>query len=502
MSLRPFCVRYGACWSVALGLLLTVTMGAAKDISVHTPRELQSALAAAEPGDAIILSRGTWRDVPLKITRGGTAEQPLMVRAEVPGQTLLTGSSHLEFAAPHVVVEGLFFYHGAVKDGSVVQFNSHHGVLRETAIVDYNPAEFTTRYYWVFFNGDSNSVERCYFKGKNNLEPLIGNAVEASQHNRVVESYFRNIPWADGNGREIIRVWGAGKFDATDGGGAYFTIERNLFEHADGEGVEIISLKSNYNRVLANTVVATRGGLNIRQGSHNEVRGNIILGQGLKGAQGLRMSGRHNVVAGNLVSGAEFGIRISTGEYIESALTPNYVPNMKPGARKNGAARIATYPQVRELTLEDNVVIGSAGADLEIGFFYKRHWPESQMVLLPEDCEIRRNRFVRLHGGVSVVGVSPETAPPLDRFKFIPNRYSDNRLIGGRNDYAPAASGCLEESLPADWSEAKQLTAWSPLTAKDVGPAWVIARRAQGDFPMEDDKSCERTGAPPSSHSQ
>ena len=27
--------------------------------------------------------------------------------------------------------------------------------------------------------GDHNVVDRCYFKGKNNLQPLVGNAIEA-----------------------------------------------------------------------------------------------------------------------------------------------------------------------------------------------------------------------------------------------------------------------------------------------------------------------------------
>ena len=488
--------------TLPLGLLLVGLSAAsilsAREITARNPAELTAALKAASAGDIVTLSKGTWTDVHLAIVRGGKAENPLVIRAEIPGETILNGSSTLAINAPYVTVDGLFFYKGSSVHDSVIEFKSHHGVVRNTAIVDYNPVAFDTKYYWVFFSGDYNLVERCYFKGKNNLDPLIGNAIEDSRHNSVVRSFFKNIPYADGNGREDIRVWGSGKFNAGDKDGAFFTIAENLFESAHGEGTEIISLKSNYNQVLNNTVIATRGCLNIRQGSHNTIKGNVILGRGMAGAQGLRMSGLHNTVQGNYVSGAEFGIRVSTGEYVASALTPSYEPKIKPGAKgkANAEGRIATYPQVKDLTLSDNVTVGISGADLEMGFAYKRHWPEAQMVLLPENCLIKNNRFIRPGGGDSIIGMIAETGPPLDKLQFVPNRYEGNRLVGGKGAYAPADGGCAMEPLAAGWTEAGEQSAFKVLTSTDVGPAWVQALRSAGKFPMEDDTSCERTSVP------
>jgi hypothetical protein len=68
------------------------------------------------------------------------------------------------------------------------------------------------------------------------------------------------------------------------------------------------------------------------------VKGNILLGKGVVGAQGLRMSGFDNKVEDNYVSGCEWGIRIQTGEYTESALTPSYQANMKEKKSKKGEA--------------------------------------------------------------------------------------------------------------------------------------------------------------------
>ena len=477
-----------------LAALLAGPSLAARETIVRDAPALAAALKTAGAGDIITLGKGTWTDAHLAIERGGSADHPLEIRAEVPGETILNGSSFLKINAPYVTVDGLFFYHGAIRKGAVIEFNSHHAIVRNTAIVDYNPADFETKYYWVFFSGDHNLVDRCFFKGKNHMEPLIGNAIEGADHNGVLHSYFKNIPYADANGREIIRVWGPGKFDAAAEGGAFFTIADNLFDHADGEGAEIISLKSNHNQVLRNTVIATRGCLNIRQGSSNLMQGNIVLGGGRSGTQGLRMSGLHNTVQGNYVSGCDYGIRVSTGEYIAGALTADYEPKLKTvNGQTTAEGRMATYAQVKDLTLRDNVVVGTKGADLEVGFDYQRHWPHEQMVLLPENSVIKNNRFVRPHGGDSIIGTTPETKPPFDQFHFAPNRYEGNRLIGGQNAFAPAAEGSRTEPLPAGWSEASERAGFTALTSADVGPAWVLAFRTAGKFPMEDDKSCDRS---------
>jgi poly(beta-D-mannuronate) lyase len=327
------------------------------------------------------------------------------------------------------------------------------------------------------------------------MHPLLGNAIDGSRTNTVRSCYFKNIPYEDGNGREILRMWGPGKFDPKDKDGAFCVVEGNLFEGADGEGTEIISLKSNYNQVLSNTIVGSRGCLNIRQGSHNLVKGNILLGKGVVGAQGLRMSGFDNKVEDNYVSGCDWGIRIQTGEYTESALTPDYQANMKEKKSKKGEAtevNVAKYPPVQDLVLARNVSVNNTGADLEVGFSYKKHWPENQLVLLPENCQIKDNQFIRSAGGESVIGSVADTQPPLDKIKLKPNHFENNILMGGTCAYSLASSGFKSERIPSGWSEEKELTNWKPLRPDEVGPAWVIALRKAGQFAVEDDLSCAR----------
>ena len=478
-------------------LLLSFSSLWARDIPVPNAAALAGALGSAGPGDVLVLAKGSWLDAVIKVERGGSEQSPLTIRAESPGETILMGGSQLEINAPYVVVDGLYFLKGVIdtEKFSVIHFKSHHGTVRNCAIVDYNPPEFEDEYYWAYFSGDNNLLEKCYFKGKNNMHPLLGNAIDGSRTNTVRSCYFKNIPYEDGNGREILRMWGPGKFDPKDKDGAFCVVEGNLFEGADGEGTEIISLKSNYNQVLSNTIVASRGCLNIRQGSHNLVKGNILLGKGVVGAQGLRMSGFDNKVEDNYVSGCDWGIRIQTGEYTESALTPSYQANIKEKKGKKGDSsevNVAKYPPVEDLVLASNVSVNNAGADLEVGFAYKRHWPENQLVLLPENCQIKDNRFIRSNGGESVIGAVADTQPPLDKIKLKPNHFENNVLMGGTCVYSLASSGFKSEAIPAGWSEEKELANWKPLTPDEVGPGWVIALRKAGQFAVEDDLSCAR----------
>ena len=446
----------------------------AREITVAGPGQL-SELRQALPGDVVVLKDGNWENATIRIMDGGDENRHLLVKAATPGAVILGGTSSLAIEAPYVTVEGLLFKHGALAKGAVVQFKSHDGIVRDSAIVDYNPADFRTAYHWVLFSGSNNRVEHCFFQGKNNLHAVVENGEPDCRHNAVVGCYFKDIPLrARTNGREIVKVLGAGHVDASSPDGAYFLLQDNLFEQADGEGVEVISLKSNFNKVLHNTIVASAGCLNIRRGDHNEVRNNVILGRGRPGAQGIRMSGANNLVQDNFISGCQYGIAVSSGEYWAAALTPGYTVNDRAGSAPNKAR----YPQNRHVTIRGNVTVGNSGPDLDIGAMeYKKHWPENQNVLIPEECRFERNTFVRLHGGVSVVGVEQDTAPPLDRFAFKPNSYADNLLYGGTNDFAAASGGFAEMAVPPGWTEDGALAAFKPLSLAQVGPAWMRATR-------------------------
>jgi hypothetical protein len=93
-----------------------------------------------------------------------------------------------------------------------------------------------------------------------------------------------------------------------------------------------------------------------------------------------------------------------------------------------------------------------------------------------------------------VLVTGAETLAPLDRFNFKTNHYEANTLIGGGSIALSAQSGFIvQPESPSDSKIAQAATA--PLSAENVGPAWVIARRRAGDWAAEDSVSAERPAA-------
>jgi poly(beta-D-mannuronate) lyase len=488
---------------------------------VSDAEELRAALSSAKPGDTIVMRNGVWRDAKLDLRAAGTASASITLRAETPGKVILTGSSSLTYTAPYVNVEGLLFRDGALTSGSVVTFKSDHGRLVDSAIIDYNPANPLTKYYWVFFEGNDNLVDRCAFKGKTNMQPLIGNAIASSRRNGVVHSLISDMGSSHGrNGMEMFRIWGYGGNEELGNDGAYFTIEGNLFEHADGEEMEIISLKSNRNRVLNNTIRTTLGGITNRSGNFNTIAGNIILCGGRRGAYGMRTTGQHQRIYNNYISGCDFGIMLVSGEFIDRDLTGKYTPIQRDGTP---LGRVPRYGWVRESEVVHNTLVDNAGTDIIIGGNYKSGWPESQRMLFPEDNLIANNLIAKTGGGTVVEETVPDTKPPLDSFHFKPNHFVGNMVFGGEVRLSTAEGfttidpkliaspdGMMRPSKSSPVVNAASRTGTlqvtddvdgeprdaqpdvgadeisgtpqrlKPLTASDVGPEWMKHRQSEG----------------------
>lgn len=468
------------CAAAAAFLLGVAASASAAELPAANVSELTTALRDAMPGDTVVLAPGVWSDVKLDITHGGKSGAPVTIRAREPGRTIFGGASSLTFSAPEVVVDGLLFTQGAISKGQVVWFHSDHCQLTNTAIVDYNPPKVATKYYWVYFEGDYNRLDHCFFKGKSNDQPLIGNAIKASRHNTTDHCYFKDIPFVpDLNGREDFRIWGYGGNEEMGDDGAFFTIEDNLFDHADGEGMEIISLKSNRNIVRRNTLHATRGGVTNRSGNFNTIEENLILCDGAAGAYGMRITGQYQRIVNNRIEHAEFGIHLMAGEFIASPLTPEYKPIERAGTP---LGRVPAYNQPMHTLVMHNTLSDIRGVDLLFGLGYKSGWPHAQRVLLPEQNQILDNLIEKPHGGTAIDLPVQDKAAPLDRFAFKPNEFSGNVVIGGKVNLSPVPAGiALRETLTSATDTPGVNVKLHPLTPAEVGPPWVRARADAGE---------------------
>lgn len=395
-----------------------------KEVLVSNQIELNAAISSARPGDVIVMKDGIWRDVSIDFNSQASAAASITLRAQTSGKVILNGTSVLIFSRPNLVAEGLLFKNGGITKTStaVVCFNSDSCRLTNSAIVDYNPSDFTTEYYWVFFKGSHNRLDHCFLTGKSNMQPVVQNNEEDARYNRVDYCYIKDIPFVPKvNGREIFRIFGYGHADQAGDDGAYFTIEYNLFDHAHGEGTEIVSLKSNHNIVRFNTVIASKGGLVGRRGKFNTFEGNFILGMGEEGTSGIRVAGPYQRVFNNYVADvAEDGLRLIAGEYFEKSLTPKFAPKKK---------NLPKYLQVQDCYFAHNTFVNCGENGINVGFSYKNDWPDLQMVLFPENNRFVNNLVYNCKGNAVNIEVL-DKRPPLDIFEFKQNYFEGNMVFG------------------------------------------------------------------------
>ncbi len=440
--------RPTALWFVpALATILIASasiVAQAKTFNVATLAALNAAMKDARPGDSVVMADGAWRDAVINFLAQATAERPVTLRAQTPGKVFLTGASKLSLNSPFLVVDGLFFKDGSAEDGSpVIAFKSHHGRVTNTAIVKFNPASGRAN-SWVLFDGEHNRLDHCFFEGKNNRGPLVANSCCESRHHRVESCYFKDIVYVAENGREIIQVQGVGRSDHYGKDGAFFIIEGNLFERADGEGAEIISIKSNFNIIRYNTIRATRGGITARSGYATTIEGNFIFGDGVKGASGIRVQGHNQRVVNNYIEGVGSGLALHTGEHLLANdckldfLTQDFKPLKRDEAT---CGHVVHYGQVRDSLFAHNTFVNNTGVDIEIGIGYKSRWPEQQMVRLPENNIFANNIIYKPAGGTAVSAQAQDNSAPLDRLTFRPNQFLANIIFGGALKINQPASG-------------------------------------------------------------
>jgi poly(beta-D-mannuronate) lyase len=168
--------RLTTCIAAVLSLLGTNAL--AESRVVHPGDDLKRAFANARPGDEFVLADGAWNDKTIELHAIGTAEAPVMLRAQSPGKVILTGRSALKFSGRHVVVSGLHF-HNVIETSEVVQFRTsskslaEHCRLTNCEVTSDLPAAKDIEQKWVSIYGKHNRVDHSRFAGKKTAGTLL-----------------------------------------------------------------------------------------------------------------------------------------------------------------------------------------------------------------------------------------------------------------------------------------------------------------------------------------
>ncbi|HZN68927.1 MAG TPA: polysaccharide lyase 6 family protein [Tepidisphaeraceae bacterium] len=418
--------------------VLSAAAGAA-EYRAGSAADVQRLAPGLQPGDEAILADGVWTDQAILFRARGTKDRPITLRAATPGKVVLDGRSSLTVEGEHLVVSGLLFKGAA--GGEAVAIKGNHCRLTDSAVV-----ECTHKFYVRLWGRDSR-VDHCYLAGKATESPTVQVEAEGRPNrHRIDHNHFGHRPPLGRNGGETIRVGYSWQQQNSSG----TVVEHNLFDRCDGE-LEIISSKSCDNVYRSNTFRRCAGTLTLRHGDRCAVENNFFLGEHKRGAGGVRVIGEGHRVVNNYIEGAEEGaFRLTSG--------------MRDPEPKE-------YVRANDCLIERNTVVDSRGPAIELDAGYDGR----RRSLRPSNIRIVNNLFSLTEGDL-LKGTEGEG------FEWVGN-LAVSGAAGGADQRVRRVDLKLARSPEGLWLAAgengndqagyRPVPGNGPLTAADVGPAWM-----------------------------
>jgi poly(beta-D-mannuronate) lyase len=329
----------------ALLLLLSALSSPAAETLVTDAASFETAASSAKAGDVIILKNGEWKDARLRIHASGHEDLPLIIKAETPGQVVLTGDSRLQLGGGYLLVEGLSFKDPTGEECIELRIDSdevaHDCRVTACAVVNTLPAgEAKKSSRFISLYGREHRVDHCRFEGKVTEGPSmvvwLSEEQKTPPRHRIDHNHFGPRERLGKNGGETIRL-GDSKTSMLDAG---CVVEHNVFEKCNGEA-ECISNKSCGNLYRRNVFLEVSGTLTLRHGNRCRVEENAFLGNHAKDCGGIRVIGEDHLITGNYLEALD-------GDKERSALC---LMAGIPGSPLNG------YFQVRNARLINNTVV-------------------------------------------------------------------------------------------------------------------------------------------------
>ncbi|WAC40533.1 polysaccharide lyase 6 family protein [Pedobacter sp. SL55] len=340
----------------------------AKVYTISSAIELNALTLA--PGDKVVMKAGEWKNQLINFKAKGTAEKPITLIAETKGSVILSGNSNLKIDGEWLVVDGLSFKNGFSLKDDVVIFtkNTANSRLTNTSIENYNPSDKTVDYKWVSLHGRNNRVDHCAISGKTHQgTTLVVWLDDKPNYHQIDHNYFGPRPDLGVNGGETIRI-GTSTYSMND---SYTTVQHNIFDKCNGE-MEIISIKSGYNKILNNLFYECVGTITFRHGNHSEVSNNYLVGNGVANTGGIRIIGESQKVTGNYlykIAGTSLRAAISVMNAYENP-------------------ELNEYWQVKNAVIENNIIVNGREA------FVLGAGKDSKRVLAPDGVKIMNNYII------------------------------------------------------------------------------------------------------------
>nr|WP_317039202.1 polysaccharide lyase 6 family protein [Polaribacter atrinae] len=242
--------------------------------------EYNTTIKSAKPGDIIVLKNGVWEDVELNAYGKGEEGNPILIKAETPGEVIITGNSTLNIYGEFIIVSGLWFKDGNTTYKSVVQFRKDSKIFANNcrltnSTISYFNSKENLKDHWVDIWGKNNRVDHNNFTGKISEGTTLVVWLKGEEHvennHRIDNNFFGTRPDLGKNGGETIRIGTSTNSKKS----SKTLVERNVFANCDGE-IEIISNKSGDNIYRDNLFIGSQGALTLRHGDNALVERNVF----------------------------------------------------------------------------------------------------------------------------------------------------------------------------------------------------------------------------------
>jgi hypothetical protein len=283
--------------------------------------QLGTAIAAAMPGDCIVLANGSY-DSPgtISVNRAGTAAARITITAETIGGVTISGAGGFQVDSPaaYVVIRGFKFTHS----GALVM-----AVGTQHCTITRNVFQLAGMGSYLWIQGLDQEVSYNSFQNKTSAGNMVQIDASGRSHAGTMRAYLHHNHWlahhfTGGNGGECLATWGG-----------FTRAEYNLFEDCSGDP-EIITAKSSDGIYRYNTFQgSTRGMFSLRYGNRITVDGNYFFNL----AGGIRAYGTDHRITNNYFEGNK-----GVGIYVS-----------------NGAASGA-YIQIQRMLIANNTFVGDA----------------------------------------------------------------------------------------------------------------------------------------------
>jgi hypothetical protein len=282
-------------------------------VNVSGSAALRTALASATAGQDIVLANGSYSGTFSMSGKNGTASSGIRIRAANRGSAVFDNTTRWTLTnCSHVTVDGLSFPFD-VPEFDLFQFRgaSSRCKIQQCLFGPTSQVSNTLAGQMVFVGDDCQHIyiEENTFRNKG----TSGNAIRAygnfttqvpCKYVRIAHNLLTDIGPEVGNDKEPIRT-GVSSMSKVN---SFDVIERNVFVRCKCEP-EVISVKTNRQRVSGNVLYQCAGGIVIRHGSDSICTDNYIIDkQNTTASAGLQSGGfrfydRNHVVDYNYVEG-------------------------------------------------------------------------------------------------------------------------------------------------------------------------------------------------------